>query len=531
MFISQEEWLLLYRQLFAVKDGILSGLGSRSDKEFIDGLDKARQTALQRLMAYYELTLKRRAIRSLPLAVRLTFSIIDYFLSKYRLFSDLKNLDAMDGYLKTILVQKSLSSYRLLSQIVDQSQTSKFTGSFSRTLKELGFEEFSFVSQMRHNLIHQGQPSSKYLESSLVIILREMKRLYWDKQYIGYLELKLVTMEDVKLPVRVKYLGDKLHAGIKGEYFDLMRVQTDFLEVLKTLKNENSSKKSKNIPNEDNYTNSDINDENSDNNTSQDSQNEEDYDNQSLEGNDSESEDSNNPKKNLSKTRMTKKQIEKQAEKFAKKYLRKAHRKEFIIKMLLVRLVDKVKAQMMKVDLESEIFLEVFEQFQFELLFYLIRVITKESELLHRIQNRKFLFSKLNQLISFSKLSSKYEFVVDFFEEYSDRLGQAPTKQIKVLPTSKVILESREQNIISSKVKFVHGEVSQKNIEFLEKFSQNSEISNLGKRKPLKKMQIPSRKSNNQKLKTNHSIRIGTKFSKYLKTRGHSDFFEAFISN
>lgn len=231
MILLPEEWVMIYDALFNSENGVLSDQDS-DPYYFLDNFSKSQLASLEKVIAYFDNVLSRRSNRLLPISIRITFAILSYIQRKMKIVSQISDFSTYELFENMLLMERGGLAFRLLNQMVDQGQNGQFAGSFSKTLELMGFREFSFISQMRHNLTHQEAPNKKNLEMCLVIILKELKRLYWDVQAKLYIEMKI--MQEPPKPKSKKKNPSKenpnqtLQRAVNCEYFDLLNVQNNF---------------------------------------------------------------------------------------------------------------------------------------------------------------------------------------------------------------------------------------------------------------------------------------------------------------
>ena len=232
MIISVQEWEYLYREI----RHLLGPEKFEDCQNFYQRLGEEDFKRMEALLGYYRAVLLTRSQKTVPLSIELTFKIIELFHDKNQAFKDLRDLRRVERYQDMALINHSVEIFRILGQIVDQNQSSKFTLSFSNSLRELCFVDYSLISQTRHNLTHQAPPSSKVLEFTIVKLLSEILVLYWDKQ-AHWLEVAgLMEGFGSKIGQKKKKSVSALNS-VNSEYVDLLATQKrfeDFRELCKT---------------------------------------------------------------------------------------------------------------------------------------------------------------------------------------------------------------------------------------------------------------------------------------------------------
>lgn len=83
-----------------------------------------------------------------------------------------------EQFRELLLVKYATQVFKLVGQIVDQNQTSRFQQSFKVTLERLNFQNYELISELRHNLTHQDIPEAHFLESGLICVLRDIFHVY-----------------------------------------------------------------------------------------------------------------------------------------------------------------------------------------------------------------------------------------------------------------------------------------------------------------------------------------------------------------
>lgn len=188
----------------------------------------------------------------MPLSADLTFSILNYYLAKYQLIGKVSTQqDELSVFemIEHLLNSSACKVFKTLSQIVDMNQQAKNTVSFQSVLVKLGFERADVLAHMRNGFFHQERANRQDLEMGFSLLWKEMKRLYWDKNYnwimVGMrsVDPKKLSHKQVKPRKRERKFSEeeiitKAEINDVDEYSDCCLAQKNLLNFIK----ENSSK-------------------------------------------------------------------------------------------------------------------------------------------------------------------------------------------------------------------------------------------------------------------------------------------------
>lgn len=144
---------------------------------------------LAEVLHYYDIVVKRRNSRRPPLAVELTFAIIRYYANHHKICTTTKEVMIMKELLDNLLIASSTKIFKILNQIVDLNQKSKFALSFSHILKQLDFKHPGLLAHVRNGFFHQEMPAQSSLTSCFESLLVDLKRLFWDKVFAWYVQV------------------------------------------------------------------------------------------------------------------------------------------------------------------------------------------------------------------------------------------------------------------------------------------------------------------------------------------------------
>lgn len=186
-FFSTQEFRSVYECLFThMSTAFLSGSSDLSVPQL---------QSLTSLLSYYDLTIRLRNSRRMPMSVSLSFESVRFFVERHKILTSVSEPNLVASLSSSLSTSSATRVFKILNQIVDLNQKSKFALSFQHILKKLGFVESSLLAHLRNALFHQETPSERNTERALRILLREIKVLFWDKNY--YWLLKLTFPEDV----------------------------------------------------------------------------------------------------------------------------------------------------------------------------------------------------------------------------------------------------------------------------------------------------------------------------------------------
>ena len=177
IFFCHEELISIYKALFSVDINSWFEKGSVS----ISTIE-----VLAEVLHYFDNVVKKRNSRRAPLAAELTFEIIRYYVNHHQICITTKDVALMKAYLDNLLLASSTKVFKIVNQIVDLSQKSKFALSFNHILKQLDFKHHGLLAHVRNGFFHQEMPASGSLLSCFESLLIDMKRLYWDKVFAWY---------------------------------------------------------------------------------------------------------------------------------------------------------------------------------------------------------------------------------------------------------------------------------------------------------------------------------------------------------
>lgn len=190
IFFNSSEFCTVYQSLFDAFDQPYF-----ASKE-VPNFGSKKVADLDKLNEYYREVIRRRNRRRVPLAVDLTFEIVDYNTAKYKLLTSLKDVGLIEEMTQNLAISKGTLIYKLVNQIVDLNQKSKFALSFMHILKQLNFRQANLIAHLRNAFFHQETPPLKHLEESFRVLLAEIKTLFWDKNYYW---LKFASIDDERV--------------------------------------------------------------------------------------------------------------------------------------------------------------------------------------------------------------------------------------------------------------------------------------------------------------------------------------------
>lgn len=188
-FFSTHEFQSIYECLFEnMGTSFLAGVADLSLNQL---------QSLTSLLGYYDHTIRLRNSRRIPMSVSLTFESVRFFVDRHKILKTVSDPNLVATLVAGLGTSSATRVFKILNQIVDLNQKSKFALSFQHILKKLGFVENSLLAHLRNALFHQETPSERNTERALKILVREVKALFWDKNYYWLLKLT-ATEEDLK---------------------------------------------------------------------------------------------------------------------------------------------------------------------------------------------------------------------------------------------------------------------------------------------------------------------------------------------
>lgn len=179
LFFCHEELITVYKSLFA------SDVSTWFEKGAV-GVTVVENLA--DVLHYYDNIVKKRNSRRPPLAVELTFEIIRYYVTYHKICTTTKDVSMMKELLSNLLMASATKVFKIVNQIVDLNQKSKFALSFSHILKQLDFKHPGLLAHVRNGFFHQEMPAQTSILNCFETLLADTKRLFWDKVFAWYVQ-------------------------------------------------------------------------------------------------------------------------------------------------------------------------------------------------------------------------------------------------------------------------------------------------------------------------------------------------------
>lgn len=188
-FFSTHEFQAVYECMFEnMSTTFLAGVADLSVNQL---------QSLTSLVGYYDHTIRLRNSRRIPMSVSLTLESIRFFVDRHKILKTVSEPNLVATLVSALSTSSATRVFKILNQIVDLNQKSKFALSFQHILKKLGFVESSLLAHLRNALFHQETPSERNTERALKMLVKEVKALFWDKNYYWLLRLT-GTEEELK---------------------------------------------------------------------------------------------------------------------------------------------------------------------------------------------------------------------------------------------------------------------------------------------------------------------------------------------